>query len=148
LWIYSSSDLPSVVAFFGAFFLHGRSYRPTDTEKSAKQIIQTTSTEQAFFISSLQTDAKHCSQLVRGHWSVENQLHWMLDVAFHEDECAVHTGNAPQNLSLLRKIALACIKKDTSVKASVARKRKIAGWDNKPPRKSHCMFKINDATNE
>jgi predicted transposase YbfD/YdcC len=90
----------------------------------------TTSTEQAFFVSSLQADAKYCSHLVRGHWSVENQLHWMLDVAFHEDECAAHTGNAPQNLSLLRKMALACIRKDTSVKASVARKRKIAGWDN------------------
>jgi len=110
----------------------------------------TTSTEQAFFISSLQTDAKHCSHIVRGHWSVENQLHWMLDVAFHEDACAVHTGYAPQNLSLLRKtflcsakpffapqnlsllrkMALACIKKDTSVNASVARKQKLAGWNN------------------
>ena len=89
-----------------------------------------TSTELAFYISSLDTDAKHCHQLVRGHWSVENQLHWMLDVAFHEDACAAHTGNAPQNLSLLRKMALACIRNDTSVKASVSRKQKIAGWNN------------------
>ena len=88
------------------------------------------SKEQAFFISSLQTTAEHCSRLVRGHWSVENQLHWMLDVAFREDDCTIHAGNAPQNLSILRKMALACIDKDTSVHASVARKRKIAGWNN------------------
>ena len=88
------------------------------------------STEQAFFISNLESDAQQCFGLVRGHWSIENQLHWMLDVSFHEDDCAAHTGNAPQNLSLLRKIALACIKKDTSIKASVARKQKIAGWNN------------------
>jgi len=104
-----------------------RSFILVERTRSVKGRI---STELAFYISSLDTDAKHCHQLVRGHWSVENQLHWMLDVAFHEDACAAHTGNAPQNLSLLRKMALTCIRKDTSIKASVSRKQKIAGWDN------------------
>jgi hypothetical protein len=51
-------------------------------------------------------------------------------VAFREDHSLIHEGNAPQNISLLRKIALALLKMDSSRKACVARKRKMAGWDN------------------
>lgn len=87
-------------------------------------------TFQRFYISSLETDAAQFHRYIRNHWSIENQLHWMLDVAFHEDQCLVNEGHAPQNLSLLRKIALFLLKTDTSVNASIARKRKIAGWDN------------------
>lgn len=87
-------------------------------------------TLERFYISSLQTNAMAFHRYIRGHWSIENQLHWMLDVAFHEDQCLVNEGYAPQNLSLLRKMALVLLKADTSVKASIARKRKIAGWDN------------------
>lgn len=83
-----------------------------------------------FYISSLQADASAYHRYIRGHWSIENQLHWMLDVAFHEDQSLVNEGHAPQNLSLLRKMALFLLKADSSVNASIARKRKIAGWDN------------------
>lgn len=88
------------------------------------------STQTAFYISSLEADADVFLRLTRGHWSVENQLHWLLDVAFCEDASLVHTGHAPQNLSLLRKIALALIRLDTSCKASVNRKRKMAAYDD------------------
>jgi len=86
--------------------------------------------ERAFYISSLEADAKDFLRYARGHWSVENQLHWMLDVAFREDACLIHQANAPQNLALFRKMALTLIKQDTTYKASVRRKQKMAGWDN------------------
>lgn len=87
-------------------------------------------TQRRYYISSLDTDAAVFHRYIRGHWSIENQLHWVLDVAFHEDACAVHKGFAPQNLALLRKFSIAMLKAETSVKASIARKRKIAGWDD------------------
>ena len=86
--------------------------------------------QRRYYISSLEADAEFFHQAIRGHWHVENKLHWMLDVAFHEDHCLVHQGNAPQNLSLLRKMALAMLRLDSSQNASIARKRKMAGWDN------------------
>lgn len=86
--------------------------------------------QRRFYISSLDANARSFHNYIRGHWSVENQLHWMLDVAFHEDRCLIHDGFAPQNLALLRKIALTMLKNDTSKKASIARKQKMAGWDD------------------
>lgn len=88
------------------------------------------STEEAYYISSLEADAAKFLHLIRGHWSVENQLHWLLDVAFSEDDCSIHTGHAPQNLSLLRKMALSLIRLESTLKAGVARKRKMAAFDN------------------
>ena len=69
-------------------------------------------------------------KLIRDHWRIENQLHWSLDVSFHEDACQVRQANAVVNLSLLRKLALSMIKCDSSRKASVQRKRKIAAIDD------------------
>jgi len=89
-----------------------------------------TSREVAYFISSLQADAAAFARLIRNHWSIENQLHWILDVSFGEDACLIRESNTVQNLSLLRKFALSIIKTDSSCKASVARKRKIAAIDD------------------
>lgn len=91
-----------------------------------------TTTERRYFITSL--DWKDDAQLLsvlRGHWSVENHLHWTLDVAFKEDSSAVHEGHGPENLSLLRKIALTALKATTTFKAGLARRRKRAGWDDR-----------------
>lgn len=91
-----------------------------------------TSTERRYFITSLgHRDGDRLSSSLRGHWSIENHLHWTLDVAFREDACTVHEGHGPENLSLLRKIALTALKAATSFKASIARRRKRAGWDDK-----------------
>lgn len=86
--------------------------------------------ERRYYISSLDADAKYFHQRIRAHWHVENKLHWMLDVAFNEDHCTIHKGNAPENLSLLRKMALTMLRQDTSHHAGIARKRKLAGWNN------------------
>ena len=95
------------------------------TEKDGKK-----SQECAYFISSLEADAATFQRLVRGHWSIENQLHWILDCQFNEDACLIHKGNAPENLSLIRKMALALLKRDTSSKLSIRSKQKLAGWNN------------------
>jgi len=89
-----------------------------------------TSREQAFFISSLQADAATFQRLVRNHWGIENRLHWSLDVSFHEDASLLHETIAVLNMSLLRKFALAAILADSSRKASVNRKRKMAAIDD------------------
>ena len=67
---------------------------------------------------------------IRGHWSVENPLHWQLDVAFREDACMVSAGHGAENLSLLRKIALTMITRDKTRKLGIAAHRKRAGWND------------------
>ncbi len=91
-----------------------------------------TTTERRYFITSLDwRDDAQLLSVLRGHWSVENHLHWTLDVAFKEDDSAVHEGHGPENLSLLRKIALTALKRTTTFKAGLARRRKRAGWDDR-----------------
>ena len=89
----------------------------------------TVTEEKQYFISSMQTSAEEYCRLIRGHWSIENQLHWVLDVTFHEDQSLIHHDNSPENISLIRKIGMALLKKNTR-NSSLRRKKKIAGWDN------------------
>ena len=65
---------------------------------------------------------------VRAHWGIENSVHWVLDVAFGEDDSRVRKGNAAQNLSVLRRMALNMLKRETTSQGGVAAKRKRAGW--------------------
>ncbi len=66
----------------------------------------------------------------RTHWQVENSLHWVLDIAFREDDSRVRKGNGPQNLAVLRHIALNSLKQETTSKVGIKNKRLRAGWDN------------------
>lgn len=84
----------------------------------------------SFYISSLVDQSpQQLADLIRGHWAVENQLHRHLDVTFSEDACRVKADNAPQNLSMLRKLALQLLKRLPD-KVSLKRKRKKAARDN------------------
>jgi predicted transposase YbfD/YdcC len=87
--------------------------------------------EHRFYISSLKPNAKKISSSIRQHWSVENSLHWSLDVAFKEDQSRVRIGQASENFSLLRKIALMYLRNETSLKGGIQTKRLRAGWDPK-----------------
>lgn len=88
-----------------------------------------TSTERRYFICSIEPSAKRLAEGVRGHWGVENNLHWVLDVVFGEDKSRVRGGHAAENLNTLRKMTMTMIKQDKS-KGSLKGKRKKAGWDN------------------
>ena len=89
-----------------------------------------TSVETRFYISSLPGDAKVLLAAIRGHWGIENSLHWVLDISFREDESRVRTGNTAGNLALIRHMALNLLKQDNTSKASIKGKRKRAGWDS------------------
>ena len=86
--------------------------------------------ERRLFISSVRgCDARRMADLVRGHWSVENNLHWQLDVSFREDERRIRRDHGPENYSRLCRLALNLLKRDTTVKAGIHTKRLKAGWD-------------------
>ncbi len=103
--------------------------------KSIGQVINITtrngkeSSDVRCYISSLPAKVKQFAAAVRGHWGIENSLHWVLDVTFNEDQSRIRKDHGPENFSLLRKLALCMLKNDTS-KQSIKRKRKRAAWNN------------------
>jgi predicted transposase YbfD/YdcC len=98
--------------------------------ESTREIGDQISIERRYYISSLECNAKLFAESVRGHWGIENELHWSLDVSFKEDYSRVRKDFGAQNFNILRKIALNLIKKENSKKMSVICKRKKAAWNN------------------
>jgi len=95
-----------------------------------------TTIEHRYYISSLDCGAEQFARAIRKHWGIENSLHWVLDVSFREDDCRVRKGNAPENLALIRHLALNLLKNDKTLKVGVKVKRRRAGWDNEYLRKT------------
>lgn len=89
-----------------------------------------TTREVQFYLTSLDSDACKLGQAIRLHWGIENGLHWTLDVTFNEDTCRVRTGHAPQNLALLRRIALNALNREQSFQRSNRQKSHRAAMDN------------------
>ena len=87
------------------------------------------SVEDRHFIGSATPLATEALSATRAHWQVENSLHWVLDIAFREDESRLRKGNGPQNFALLRHIALNALKQERTAKLGVKNKRLKAGWD-------------------
>jgi predicted transposase YbfD/YdcC len=88
------------------------------------------SVETRYFISSLQSNAAELLKAVRGHWGVENSLHWNLDISFREDECRIRKDNGAENFAILRKIALNLLKQEQESKVGIKVKRNKAAWNN------------------
>ncbi len=84
--------------------------------------------EKRYYISSHEAEAKTLVKGIRSHWSIENSCHWILDVAFREDDLKGRTGYLGENISLMRRVALNLLKQDKTTKAGIAAKRKKAGW--------------------
>lgn len=89
-----------------------------------------TSAERQYYVSSLRPDAECLAHAVRSHWSVENQLHWCLDVGFDEDASRIRDQRAATNIATIARFALSMIKRESTLKRGVKAKRKNAGWDN------------------
>jgi predicted transposase YbfD/YdcC len=84
----------------------------------------------SYFITSLPADARAILKAKRSHWKIENQLHWVLDIAFREDDSRVRKDHGPENLALLRHMALNLLKNEKSAKGGIHAKRLQAGWNN------------------
>ena len=103
------------------------------------------SIESRYYISSLGSDADKLLDATRTHWGIENCVHWVLDVAFREDECRIRKHNGAHNFAILRRIALNLLKQENSVKLGIHNKRLNAAWDEGYLMKVlstlfHCFF--------
>jgi predicted transposase YbfD/YdcC len=99
---------------------------------SIRQVLSSgkTETETRFHISSLDAGADVANRYVREHWGIENSLHWVLDVAFREDQSRKSSGFSAQNFSIITRIALNLLRNDNNKKRSIRGKRLDAGWNN------------------
>ena len=86
--------------------------------------------ERRFYIASIGANAQTFARAVRGHWAIENTLHWSLDVNFNEDQCRVRTGYAAENLAVLRHMCLNILKGESTKKRGIKGKQKNAAWDH------------------
>lgn len=85
--------------------------------------------ERSYYLSSLAPDAHTILEAVREHWSIENRLHWSLDVSLGEDQCRIRIGNAAINMATLRHLALNLLRQETSKKRGIKTKLSRAAWD-------------------
>ncbi|UVS60258.1 MULTISPECIES: ISAs1 family transposase [Nitrosomonas] len=110
--------------------------------KSLRSIIAITATRETdnkvteeirYFISSLDAnDPERLERVVRAHWAIENNLHWVLDIAFDKDSNRTRKGHSAANLAVIRHIALNLIKAEKTSRVGIKTKRLKAGWDNEP----------------
>jgi predicted transposase YbfD/YdcC len=96
-----------------------------ETQRDGKKV-----GENRYYILSKFVAASRFADAVRGHWSIENRLHWQLDVTFQEDQCRIRQGHADANFSILRRAALSLLKNETTLKVGIKNKRLTAGWDD------------------
>jgi predicted transposase YbfD/YdcC len=98
--------------------------------ESIREIKGQIQTERRYFLSSLPRDVQRLAGAIRSHWGVENQLHWVLDVQFNEDQSRARVGYAAENLATLRRLALNLLKRETTKKRGIRGKQKNAGWNH------------------
>lgn len=98
--------------------------------QAERRVGDTVTQHTRYYISSLPADARLLGRAIRRHWGIENELHWVLDVAFAEDYCRARTGSAAQNLALLRKCALNLLRRESTARIGIKAKRLKAGWSD------------------
>lgn len=125
-WTTSDADYLRYIATFAEW----RSLRSIAMVQAERRIGEQRTVERRYFISSLEPHAQPLLRATRGHWGIENKVHWILDVAFREDDCRVRKGNGAQNFAVLRHIALNLLKREKTALCSIHSKRLKAGWDH------------------
>ena len=97
--------------------------------ESCREIGARTEHESRFYITSLPASAERIALAIRGHWGIENGLHWVMDMVFRDDECRIRTGNAPANFATIKHMASNLLRQMPG-KDSLRVKRKVAAWDD------------------
>ena len=97
--------------------------------ESTREIGDKIETDTRFYITSLAFLAVQLGPIIHSHWSIENSLHWVLDMIFRDDECRVRTDNAPANFTTIKHLALNLLRRASS-KNSLRARRKVAAWDD------------------
>ena len=98
--------------------------------QSERHIKKKVQRQTSYFITSLPNDAEFILATKRSHWGIENQLHWVLDIAFREDDSRIREGHAAENMAILRHMATNLLKQETSAKGGIKAKRLQAAWNN------------------
>jgi len=101
-----------------------------ESTREFKNSDKLTQTAKRYYIASLEAQSQYFQKAIRSHWAIENKLHWILDVVFQEDASRKRLDNATQNFSILSKIALSLLKKDTRAKMGVKDRRLKAALSN------------------
>jgi predicted transposase YbfD/YdcC len=98
--------------------------------QAVREVDGKTTTERRYYLSSLSLDVATFARAVRGHWGVENKLHWVMDVCFREDQSRARTGYAAENLATLRRLALNLLRRERTKNRGIRRKQLNASWDH------------------
>jgi len=97
--------------------------------EARREVGDTVQVETRYFLTSLPAQGVRFAQAVRQHWGIENSLHWVLDVSFHEDACRIRKGKGAQTFAVLRHMALNLLRREPHHKRGIKARRKRAGWD-------------------
>jgi predicted transposase YbfD/YdcC len=119
-WLFSDRRYPDEPSFPGLAMI---AMVEAETERDGK-ITRT----QRYYLSSAKLDAKAFARAVRCHWHIENRLHWVLDVVFHDDLARLRTGHGPENMAVVKHMAMNLIRQAKPT-TSLKNRRKLAGWN-------------------
>ncbi|MGC4106255.1 MAG: ISAs1 family transposase [Thermomicrobiales bacterium] len=124
----SGTDDPAILAWLDPKH-QWRGLRSIAAVTGERRIGETVTIETRYFLSSLPADAERIGQAVRAHWGIENQVHWVMDVAFREDESRVRTGHAAENLARTRRLAQMLLKREPTANVGIKARRMMCAWD-------------------